>query len=252
MNFHDRVKSLFRLSPRTESVNLNSTNLQDLPEPVQKYFKYALPRGQQEILTARLTHTGQFKTSPSAAWTDIRGEQYFTVSPPGFIWKGSTRFFTAEDMYINGHGRLQVLLLSFLRIVNGQGSEFDQGELSRWLAENVWFPTNLLPRKNLRWSAIDALHARLVFTYNDIDLCFIVTFNEIGEIRQINTKRYMDKTALEPWIIKISDYKTLNQIRVPTRVSVSWGLKEGEFTYAKFNVQKLEYNKNQLFGESTL
>jgi hypothetical protein len=248
--FEKRVKSLFELSAPDESAPFSYALIKDLPEPVQRYFKFAINEGQRNIKTMRLIHDGQFKTSEHAKWKQIKGEQYFTISPPGFIWKGSTKFFTAQDMYIKGHGRLIVLLLSFLKIVDGKGPQFDQGELSRWLAESVWFPTNLLPNKNVSWSAIDSNHSQLLFSHLGLELCFDVTFNQIGEIIRIETERYMNEAKLEPWIIKLSGYKKMNNINVPTKIDVSWKPESGEFTYAKFNVLKIEYDNIKQFGGS--
>jgi hypothetical protein len=248
--FKNRVKLLFELSKPFETKTFSYAQIEGLPEPIQRYFKFALSEGQKDIQFVRLTHDGQFRSSQNAAWTKIRGEQYFTTSPPGFIWKGSTRFFSAQDMYIGGHGRLIVLLLSFIKIIDGKGSQFDQGELSRWLAESVWFPTNLLPNKNVSWSAIDDSHVKLIFSHLGVELVFILTINMTGEIVQIESKRYMDKTKLEPWIIRLSDYKKINNIKVPTKACASWRPESGEFAYAKFNVVKMEYGKPVRFAES--
>ena len=52
----------------------------------------------------------------------------------------------------------------------------------------------------------------------------------------------MDIEKLETLIIKVADYKELNGIIVPTRFEVLWRLKEGDLSYAKFNINKIEYN----------
>lgn len=250
LKFQNRVKSLFLLSAPDKRASFSFEQIKDLPEPVQRYFKFAITEDQKNIQSIRLVHDGQFKTSEHAKWRDIRGEQYFTTSPPGFIWKGSMGFFRAQDMYINDHGRLIVSLLSLVKIIDRKGPQFDQGELCRWLAESVWFPTNLLPSQKISWSAIDYNHAKLIFSYLDVKLCFEVEINEIGEIISMETERYMDIDKLEPWIIKLSKYKKMNSVNVPTKINVSWRLKKSEFTYAKFNVSKIEYgNTKQFIGE---
>ena len=63
----------------------------------------------------------------------------------------------------------------------------------------------------------------------------------------METKRYMDKDHLETWIIKAGNYKTMNAILVPTAFDVSWRLKKGDFSYARFNVQTIEYGKPYQF-----
>ncbi|MGZ5191574.1 MAG: DUF6544 family protein, partial [Flavisolibacter sp.] len=221
--------------------------LVDLPEPVQRYFKYILKDGQPYISYARITHNGQFKTGLEKDWINIKGEQYATTEKPGFVWKGTTSMFTARDMYIADQGRLIVSLFSLYKLVDASGERYNQGELLRWLGESILYPTNLLPSERLQWFEMDLQTARLTFNYNGISLFFIITFNEVGEITQMETKRYMDKSKLETWVIKITDYKEMNNLIVPSALEVLWRLEKGDFSYAKFNVTKIEYNKPEKF-----
>ncbi|MEO6219554.1 MAG: DUF6544 family protein [Ginsengibacter sp.] len=55
----------------------------------------------------------------------------------------------------------------------------------------------------------------LTFNYNGLSLFFIITFNDAGEITQMETKRHMDKQNLEAWVIKLARYKKINKVVVP-------------------------------------
>jgi len=113
--------------------------------------------------------------------------------------------FTGRDMYLSNHGRIIVTLFSIYNIVDEKGKEkYDMGEVLRWLTESILYPTNLLPSKRLQWFPIDANKARLRFNYKGLSLFFKITFNEIGEISEMETKRYMGNENLEAWIIKAS------------------------------------------------
>lgn len=214
---------------------------------MQRYFKHILKKGQPYISYIRLTHDGQFKAGLDKDFGDIVGEQYFTTEKPGFIWKGTTNMFVARDMYLADNGRLIATILSIINVVDAHGTQYNQGELLRWLSESVWFPTNLLPSERLKWSPIDANSAKLAFNYKDLSLFYIVTFNDKNEISQMETKRYMDEKNLETWIIKPDNYAEKNGIIIPTKAEVFWRLKNGDFSYAKFNVTKIEYDKPQKF-----
>jgi hypothetical protein len=39
---------------------------------------------------ARLTHVGLFRTKPTQDWQEIKGQEYFAVAMPEFIWKAAT------------------------------------------------------------------------------------------------------------------------------------------------------------------
>ena len=242
IQFRKKVIELFTLSKNISHQKFHKSQIDSLPEPVQRYFKHILKEGQPFISYARIKHEGQFKADLKKDWMNIKGEQYATTEKPGFIWKGTTAMFIAQDMYIAENGRLIVSVLSLINIINAKGEQYNQGELLRWLGESVLYPTNFLPSEKLKWFPIDDNSAKLTFIYKGLSLFFKITFNEIGEITEMETKRYMDLKKLETWVIKVSDYKALNKVLIPTRFEVLWRLEKGDFSYAKFNITEIEYD----------
>jgi hypothetical protein len=241
-DFKKDVKALFAASEVVPDKYFTYEQLAGLPEPVQRYFKYAMKEGQPYISYVRLQHNGQFKTAPEKDWIDIKGHQYFTLASPGFIWKGMTTLFTADDRYVNGQGRLTVKLLSLFKIVDGKGPQFDEGELQRWLAENFWFPTNLLPNEHMRWESVDEATARLIFEYKEMSLTMNVSFNEKGELITIACQRYMGEDNLQKWQGYASEYEERNGIMIPTFIEAVWALDSGDYSYARFKIKTIEYD----------
>ena len=247
IQFSKEVNELFAESKNISDKTYDQQQLFNLPEPVQHYFKHVLKDRQNYISYIRMTHGGQFRTGIDKGWINIKGEQYATTEKPNFVWKGTTTMFTARDMYIADKGRLIVSLFSVYNMVDAKGEHYNQGELLRWLGESVLYPTNLLPTERLKWFPIDATTSKLTFNYNGLSLFFIITFNEIGEITQMQTKRYMNEISLETWVIKLANYKEIDAVVVPTSFEVLWRLEKGDFSYAKFNMTKVEYNKPKIF-----
>lgn len=247
LQFVKEVRQLFAGAIPTVNKIFTQQQLVNLPPPVKRYFNHVLKNGQPYIHAARIKHKGQFKPGINKDWVTIKGEQYATTVKPGFIWKGTTTMFTARDMFIGDKGRLIVSLFSLFNIVDASGDKYNQGELLRWLGESVFYPTNLLPHDNLQWIAIDEQSAKLTFNYNGLNLYFIVRFNDAGEITQLETKRYMDDTNLETWVINAANYTPFNNVLVPTDAEVLWRLPTGDVSYAKFIITTVEYNKPTLF-----
>jgi hypothetical protein len=245
--FNKEVKDLFAQSKDISAKKFSQNQLIGLPKPVQRYFNLVMQEGQSYISYARIKHKGQFKADLKKGWMNIAGEQYATTEKPGFIWKGTTTLFTAKDMYIGNSGRLIVTLFSLYNILDAKGEKYNQGELLRWLGESILYPTNLLPSERLNWFPIDAVSSKLIFNYNELSLFFRVTFNERGEITEMETKRYMDEKNLETWVIKVSNYIALNNLVIPTKFDVLWRLDKGDFSYAVFNITKVEYNIAEKF-----
>ncbi|NIJ52680.1 DUF6544 family protein [Dyadobacter arcticus] len=131
--------------------------------------------------------------------------------------------------------------------MDGKGPTYDEGELLRWLGESVCLPTNLLPNESLEWLPVDDYSAKLNFRRKEIPISFIVTFNKIHEIVQMETKRYMDDARKEKWINKTSGYEVHHNVLIPTILEAGWQLKEGYFPYARFKIRKIEYDKSEMF-----
>jgi len=241
-----KTDDLFESQIPLENKTYDSSSITDLPEPVQRYFNYALTDGQDYVNSLRLKHSGTFKTAKDRDWMDIKGEQYFIVNPPGFIWIGKTNAFTAIDKYIGGEGDLSVYLFGLVRIVKENGTEINQAELLRWLGESVWMPTNLLPAENKTWEAIDENSARLNFTYKDLNVYYIVTFDETGRITCLETERYLED-KLTGWKGEVSNYTMHDGMMVPEDIEASWMLEDGKYTYARFHVEEFEFNKAEKF-----
>jgi len=242
VRFDRGVRELFFLSKDISKSTFQYGQLAGLPAPVQKYFRHVLKEGQPYISYVRLRHKGQFRRSLKNDWSDIEGEEYFTTEKPGFIWKGRTSFFSAIDKYVKGKGQLKVRILSLIRILKGEGAVYDKAELQRWLAESVWFPTNLLPDERIKWDPIDSKRALLTFCYDHIQIFFIVRFNDKGEIVEFETKRYKDPEHQETWIGHVEGYREHNGMLIPARISAKWRLKEYDFCYAQFELTAIEYN----------
>lgn len=57
----------------------------------------------------------------------------------------------------------------------------------------------------------------------------------------------MDKENLETWIGRLTDYREMNGIVVPATIEAIWKLEKGDFSYAKFILKMIEYNKPEKF-----
>jgi len=236
--FNKEVEKLFTVSNKITDKIFSLEQIKDLPEPVQRYFRYALTDQCSYISFVRLKHKGELKVNNK--WSKIKGEEYFTTETPGFLWRGKLPLFTGSDRYIEGQGNLQIRLFSLIKIVDEKGAELNQGELLRWLSETPWYPTALLPSDNLRWEETDENSAKVIFTDNEIEVEGIFHFNSKGQATKFEAKRYKDK-ELEDWIGYYYDYQMVDRVRVPFYVEVGWNLEAGYDKYVKFQVNKLQY-----------
>lgn len=94
------------------------------------------------------------------------------------------------DMYKNGEGAFRAELASTFSVADEQGSaELSSGELMRYLAETVWFPTALLPGQGVEWGAIGDRSSRATIQDGDTRVSMVFHFNSRDEVERVDAER---------------------------------------------------------------
>lgn len=232
-------------SPITEA------QIQGLPEPVQRYLRYAEVVGKEPVRTVHLKQRGFMRTQPGQRWMPLVAEQDFTINPPAFVWRATVHLFplvsiSAVDEFFEGHGSMRIKLLSFIPMGNAQGPKMDQGELQRYLGEMVWFPTAWLS-SDIEWQAIDENSAQATMRQQDITASVVLHINEQGQLFSVTAQRYMAQGKsyqLVPWSVRAGEYQEADGMRIPTQVEVTWHLPSGDFTWFRVKISEIEYNRS--------
>jgi hypothetical protein len=155
----------------------------------------------------RLTHGGLFRTKPNQRWQKIKGEEYFPIATPEFIWSASIHpapllSIMARDQLQCGRGNILVKINSVFTIADASGAEIDQGASLRWLAEAIWFPYAFVGDR-IHWEEIDGHSARATLVQPDASVSTVFEFDEVGRITAMRANRYRDlgkeRSALTAW-----------------------------------------------------
>jgi hypothetical protein len=239
----------------TRSGSFSPALLEGLPDPVARYFETALEPGQPFVRSARVEHSGEFRTGGlDDPWTDFHSVQHFTADPPGFVWDARIRMgrllgVRVRDCYVGGRGSMIGRLAGLFPVVDQQGTpELAAGALIRWLAEAAWFPTALLPRPGLAWEAIDDSSARATLSDSGIGVSIDCRFGAAGEIVQVNAQRYRNVHGvgiLTPWTVDLRDHALVAGMRIPLQGEVAWLLPEGRLSYWRGRIEKIEHSFNR-------
>ena len=230
--------------------------LDNLPPPVRRYIRKAIAARDRGIRTVRLRHGGTFRPSIEGSWLPIRGEQYFTTSPPGFIWWGRVRlvpgvWIDARDRSIAGAGNMLVSAESTFTLADSTGPQLDQGALLRLLGEMTWFPTALLDERYVRWSPIDDRQALAVLAVNRREVSGVFTFGPDDLPSTFSAERYRDvgkgEAVLTPFEGRTSDFREVNGMLVPYSMVAAWRI-EGRFIeYVRWSVERIDYDVDAPF-----
>lgn len=226
--------------------------LQGLPAPVQRFFRAALKDGQPIVTAASVTHTGSMNMSATGEqWKPFTSTQRVITQRPGFDWDARITMFPGvpalvHDAYIAGEGLLRGALFGLVPVVNMAGTpEIARGELLRFFAETVWYPTALLPSQGVRWDAVNDASARATLTDGTLAVTLLFRFNADGLIDTAHAEsrdRVVNgKTVSAPWQGRFWNYAERGGMQVPLDGEVAWVLPEGLKTYWRGTTNSLTH-----------
>ena len=225
------IGRLYAPGPVLEEVS--GAQPEGLPEPVERYFRFALTAGQPFVRHAFIRWSGELLMFGSSGWRPFSAEQHFSGNPPGFVWDARVRAapllsVRVRDSYVDGAGASEASVAALVPLKGQRGTrEVAEASLMRYLAEAVWLPTALLPRPGLSWSAIDAETARATLTDRGIAVAVDFRFGAESEIVSCSADRYRavgDRTVLTPWRGFYRNYRRIEGMMVPIAAEVAWVL----------------------------
>jgi hypothetical protein len=247
------VRGLFAAAAGESSI-VTPQEVAALPAPVRRWLEVSGAVGKPRVRYVRLVQRGGMRTAPEQDFMPVHAEQYFTTTPPGFVWQVHARMFrvlpiAGRDSYMSGHGRMLITGAALVPFVNASGDKIDQGTLLRYLAEIIWFPSAALS-PYLHWEAVDANTARVTMTFQSVSASADFSFNGEGRVSGMLAQRYMgdgSSARLERWGGTLSAWKRFHGIDVPVQGVVSWKLESGDFSYYRWEITDLDYDRPELY-----
>lgn len=257
-SFQKRVQreTQYLLNQNQNNANtiLSENDLQTMPEPVKKWLRNSGSIGKPFIHSGKVTQNAEMLLKPGQKnWLSATAIQYTAVDNPAFIWKVDVkmnRFLNIQgrDKFENGKGEMLIKMNSLINIVNEQGEPLDEGTLQRYLGEMVWFPSLALS-PYIVWEAINDTAAKATMTYKGTTGSGTFFFNNHGEVTTFSALRFKENNVdakRHEWTMNISAYKTFEGIKVPAKMTSTWKLDEGDWTWLKLEVMDINYNKNTI------
>lgn len=245
----DRLEATrVRLTVRT----FNPDEIVGLPPPVQRFFQTVLTPGQPLIAVAEIGHKGKFNLDRSRErWMPFSSTQVVNTQRPGFDWdarirKGPGMQVFVHDAYISGAGFLKAALFGLVRVADQRDSaKLTQGDLMRFLAEAVWYPTKLLPSQGVQWQPIDDRSALATFADGENQVSLTFVFDDSGMVRSVsapNRWRVEKKTMVErPWEGRFWGSEMRGGMRIPVHGEAAWLLPRKRLPYWRGDLTEVLY-----------
>jgi hypothetical protein len=229
---------------------LERSHIAGLPEPVVRYFDFALTAGQPLVESARIEWEGDFTMRPRR-WSAFTATQHYRVRPPGFVWDARIWMsrvlpVLVRDVYVDREGSLRAAIGGIVKVADAQGtSDMAQGELLRYLGETVWFPTALLPASGVSWVGIDESSATATLSDGKTTVSLDVHFGSTHEITHVSAMRPRQVngiSVLTPWVAHVGGYTRRDGMMVPTFGDVEWILPSGPLPYWRGRVISAQFD----------
>ncbi len=180
-----------------------------------------------------MEQVGTLRTgTKSDKWMDFTARQFVAPSAPGFVWNARVSLplgahLRVLDSYVSGQGGGSVSLLSAIRVSSASNEpELNSGALHRYLAESVWYPAALLPRRGLSWTPKDDRSAVATLTDQGIEVSLEFRFNDADEVIAIYSPgrygRFDGEYRKVAWEGRFSDYRQTGGYSIPWRGEVGW------------------------------
>jgi hypothetical protein len=234
------------------TLRYDAREIADLPAPVRRYFERVLMDGQPMVRSVDLELGGMFNMSlDQPQWKPFTSTQRVVANRPGFVWNGRIAMFPGvpvrvHDAYVAGTGVLRPALFGLFSLgtVEGDG-EIARGELMRWLAESVWYPTVLLPGQGVTWQPVDDMSALATLIDGPIMLTMLFRFGEDGLVSGIRVEArgglVAGETVMMPWEGSFRDYRPVDGMMIPFHGEVAWITPQGERPYFRGTVTRVAY-----------
>jgi hypothetical protein len=224
--------------------------LAGLPEPAQRYLRYAGVVGRPLVDTVRVRQRCRMRPAPEGMSFPLVAEQWYRVEPPGFIWDatvpvGCIPLVRGRDAYLDGHGLMTIKAGSLIPFVNASGPEMDQASLLRHLSEMPWFPSAFL-RDRVTWEAIDDSTVRVSITDGDLRATGTLEIDAEGRLVVFRSERHAmvgKAFELRPWSAPTYEYGEFEGLRLPTSGAAVWTLPDGtDLPYIEVELTDVAYD----------
>jgi hypothetical protein len=238
-----------KLDAATPPALVAEDDLVRLPEPAQRYLRFMGGVGKPRDWSFRVAWTGRFRTGPNKPWMKCEAWQYNTrLSIARFFYIRIRRLglfsVLGRDTYCRGKGRMLVKLFDWITLADGQGPEYDSGELVTYLNDAVLLAPSLLLNAEIAWKAIDHKSFGLMLTDQGQIVEAQVLVDERGAPQNFSTtdRYYYDNEDAKHrlirtrWTTPVEGWTSVNGRPVPTRGQAIWHLPQGPLPYADFNL----------------
>lgn len=228
-------------------------HLAALPDPAQHYLQFMGIVGRPRDWSFQTRLTGRFRLRPGQRWMPFNAWQYNTSLDVARIFHMRLRLagvvpMYARDTYQHGRGNMHGTVAGLVTVADGQGPEFDIGELVTYLNDAILLAPGMLLSPAVTWKEVDDRSFDVTLRDASHEVTGRVAINQCGAPTDFSTT---DRYCALPsglvralWSTPIKGWTKVDGRPFPTGGWAVWHLDDGLFIYADadFVPAALAYN----------
>ncbi|MFG0320355.1 MAG: DUF6544 family protein [Planctomycetota bacterium JB042] len=211
-----------------DGARFDPTALEGLPAPARRWLEATLSGAGPLPASVELTFSGRMRLSPDQPWVECRTRH--ALARDRFVWRVSVETDEIElegaELYADGAGEIRYWLRRFLP-TKRHDADITRSLRGRLALDRVFLPSSLLPADDVAWEPIDDRRAVAVLTLDGAEERVELTVAPDGTLEHVAIRRWGHRTDDDvftdiPFGAEILEHRTVDGIRIPSKLRVSW------------------------------
>jgi len=226
----------------TDDAPVTEADLAKHPEAVQRYLTFMGVVGRPRDWSFRARFVGRFRLRPRLGWMPAEAWQFNSSTEITRIFVMRLRFahvvpMIGRDTYVRGHGRMLGKLFDRVTVADGQGPEFDIGELTTYLNDALLLAPSMLLTPSTRWVGVDRDTFDVTLSDSGCSVTGRAYLDADGAIRDFSTTdRFADLPGglvRAEWRTPVQRWDRLDGRPIPGPMRAVWHLPDGPLPYVE-------------------
>jgi len=224
--------------------------LSGLPEPAQRYLRYAITEGTPIVSAIEIEMDGELGlgTREAPGYRPMTAHQIL-VPPQGLLWRLRSGFISGSDAATPDTSWTRFWLAHLVPIARVSGNDdHHRSAFGRVAAEGAfWAPASLLPRAGAAWESVDDNTARATISCGRYSQAIDLTVEADGQPSRVVIQRWSNANAdgvfrTQPFGGYLSGFRLIEGYRLPMQVEGGNLIGTPEyFPFYKANVRSIRF-----------
>lgn len=232
---------------------ITESDIAGLPEAAQRYLRFMGVVGRPRDWSFQARFVGRFRLRPRLGWMPAEAWQYNSGLEVGRVFVMALRFagilrMVGRDTYLGGRGRMIGKLADRVTVADGQGEEFDIGELTTYLNDAVLLAPSMLLGLDTTWGEVDGSTFDVSLRHAGRQVSGRVFLDERGAPCDFSTTdRFADLPGglvRSEWRTPVQSWDLTGDRPLPGPSGAAWHLPEGPLPYieGRFVPESITFN----------